>query len=111
MELTIRPRRLRGNELLRKMARETRVDRSALIYPLFVEEGENIKEEIQAMPGQYRYSIDRLDEELERLQKSGVSSVLLFGIIIPRFLSYQNAKFHVEFRYPPVSDNHTYALS
>ena len=80
MELTIRPRRLRGNEILRKMVRETRVDRSALIYPLFVEEGENIKEEIQAMPGQYRYSIDRLDEELERLQKSGVSSVLLFGI-------------------------------
>ena len=58
--MNIRPRRLRGNEILRKMVRETRVDKSSLIYPVFVKEGTGIKEEIQTMPGQYRYSIDTL---------------------------------------------------
>ena len=55
-----RPRRLRGNAILRKMVRETRVDKSSLVYPIFVREGKNIQEEISTMPGQYRYSIDRL---------------------------------------------------
>ena len=53
------------------MVRETRMDKSSLIYPLFVKEGENIEEEIPSMEGQYRYSIDRLPYELERLQKAG----------------------------------------
>lgn len=75
-----RPRRLRGSETLRKMVRETRVDKSSLIYPLFVREGEHVEEEIPSMEGQYRYSIDRLPYELERLSKAGVSSVMLFGI-------------------------------
>ena len=59
MELTNRPRRLRTSPALRKMVRETRMDKSSLIYPMFVREGENIKEEIPTMPGQYRYSLDR----------------------------------------------------
>lgn len=80
MELIQRPRRLRGNEILRKMVRETRMDKSSLIYPLFVKEGTNIREEIPSMEGQYRYSIDRLPYELEELQKGGVGSVMLFGI-------------------------------
>lgn len=80
MQLTQRPRRLRGNELLRRMVRETRMDKSSLMYPLFVREGEGIEEEIPSMEGQYRYSIDRLPYELERLTKAGVSSVMLFGI-------------------------------
>ncbi len=80
MELIQRPRRLRGNETLRKMVRETRMDKSSLIYPLFVKEGTNIEEEIPSMAGQYRYSIDRLPYELERLQNAGVGSVMLFGI-------------------------------
>lgn len=80
MELIQRPRRLRGNETLRKMVRETRMDKSSLIYPLFVKEGTNIEEEIPSMTGQYRYSIDRLPYELERLQNAGVGSVMLFGI-------------------------------
>ena len=80
MELIQRPRRLRGNEILRKMVRETRMDKSSLIYPLFVKEGTNIREEIPSMEGQYRYSIDRLPYELEELQKAGVGSVMLFGI-------------------------------
>ncbi len=80
MELIQRPRRLRGSETLRKMVRETRMDKSSLIYPLFVKEGENIQEEIPSMEGQYRYSVDRLPYELERLTDAGVSSVMLFGI-------------------------------
>ena len=80
MELIQRPRRLRGSETLRKMVRETRMDKSSLIYPLFVKEGTGIEEEIPSMEGQYRYSVDRLPYELERLAKAGVSSVMLFGI-------------------------------
>ena len=80
MDMTIRPRRLRGSEVLRKMVRETRMDKSSLIYPLFVREGENIREEIPSMPGQYRYTLDQLPYCLEELTKAGVGSVLLFGI-------------------------------
>lgn len=80
MELIQRPRRLRGGETLRKMVRETRMDKSSLIYPFFVKEGTGIEEEIPSMPGQYRYSIDRLPYELERLTEAGVGSVMLFGI-------------------------------
>ena len=80
MDLTIRPRRLRGSEALRKIVRETRVDKSALIYPLFVMDGENRVEEIPSMPGQYRYTVDRVDGELDKLTEAGVRSILLFGI-------------------------------
>lgn len=75
-----RPRRLRGNILLRKMVRETRVDKSSLIYPMFVREGEGIREEIATMPGQFRYSIDQMPYKLEQLKKAGVDSVMFFGI-------------------------------
>ena len=72
MELKIRPRRLRYGENLRKMVRETRVDPSSLIYPIFVREGSGIVEEIPAMPGQYRYSVDTMGRKLESLLKAGV---------------------------------------
>lgn len=80
MDMTIRPRRLRGGETIRKMVRETRMDKSSLIYPLFVKEGENQKEEIPTMPGQFRYSLDRMPEKLEELMKAGVDKVMFFGI-------------------------------
>ncbi len=80
MELSNRPRRLRGNGILRKMVRETRIDPSSLVYPMFVMEGSNKKEEIPSMPGQYRYSVDRMEEKLAKLQKAGVKSVMFFGI-------------------------------
>ena len=80
MDMTIRPRRLRGGETIRKMVRETRVDKSSLIYPLFVKEGENQKEEIPTMPGQFRYSLDRMPEKLEELMKARVDKVMFFGI-------------------------------
>ena len=75
-----RPRRLRQNEALRKMVRETRIDKSSLIYPMFVREGEGIREEIPSMIGQYRYSVDQMFYELEQVSDAGVNAVMLFGI-------------------------------
>lgn len=80
MEMIKRPRRLRGGENIRRMVRETRMDKASLIYPLFVQEGVNQEDEIPSMPGQFRYTLDRLPYELERLTKAGVGSVMLFGI-------------------------------
>lgn len=80
MELVQRPRRLRGSESVRRMVRETRMDKSSLIYPMFVMDGENIQEEIPSMEGQYRYSVDRMGYELEQVAKAGVGNVMLFGI-------------------------------
>ena len=80
MDLLKRPRRLRGGQLIRNMVRETRVDKASLIYPMFVMDGTDKVEEIASMPGQFRYTVDRMGEELERLIAAGVSSVMLFGI-------------------------------
>ena len=80
MDLRYRPRRLRSSARLRKMVRETRVDKSSLIYPMFVTEGTNVKEEIPSMAGQYRYSVDRMEEKLTELAEAGVGGVMLFGI-------------------------------
>ena len=80
MDLTIRPRRLRTSETLRKMVRETRMDPASLIYPMFVMDGENKVEPIDSLPGQNRYTVDRMGEELERLLDAGVTNVMFFGI-------------------------------
>ena len=62
------------------MVRESHVRIDELIYPLFIIEGEDICRPVESMPGIFQYSVDRLDEELERIGKAGISSVLLFGI-------------------------------
>ncbi len=80
MNMSIRPRRLRNGEILRKMVRETRMDASTLIYPMFVKEGTGIVEEIPTMPGQFRYSVDTMGEKLAALRDAGISSVMFFGI-------------------------------
>lgn len=80
MELKNRPRRLRTVPQLRKMVRETRVDPSSLVYPMFVMDGKDKADEIGAMPGQYRYTVDRSFAKVEELLGSGVSSIMLFGI-------------------------------
>ena len=80
MDLTLRPRRLRTSAKLRKMVRETRMDKSSLVYPMFVMDGENKKEEIPTMPGQFRYTLDRMPEILQEMADAGVGSVMLFGI-------------------------------
>lgn len=75
-----RLRRLRVSETMRSMVRETRIDKSDLVYPVFVIEGENIKNPIDAMPGICQYSVDRFDEELERVMAAGIKAILIFGI-------------------------------
>ena len=73
-------RRLRKNKAIRNYVKETRVCLENLIYPLFVVEGENKKQEISAMPQNYRFSIDELVEEAKQLVQLGIQGVLLFGI-------------------------------
>ncbi len=80
MELLSRARRLRTNEAVRELARETRVSKSSLIYPMFVREGSGIKEEIPSLSGQYHYSPDTICEAVEELLKVGINKILLFGI-------------------------------
>lgn len=80
MELNQRPRRLRSDGRLRKMVRETRMDKSSLVYPMFIIEGTNTIEEIPSMYGQYRYTVDAMGKKLEELLDAGVDKVILFGI-------------------------------
>ncbi|HEY6329543.1 MAG TPA: porphobilinogen synthase [Blastocatellia bacterium] len=75
-----RPRRLRRTDILRSLVRETRLTPDSLIYPLFVCEGEGIKREIESMPGCYNLSIDQLVREVEAGRRTGVRSIVLFGI-------------------------------
>ena len=78
--MLVRPRRLRRSDTLRRMVRETRVNKSSLIYPMFVKEGEGIVEEIGTMPGQFRYTVDTMGQKLEELQNAGVNAVMFFGL-------------------------------
>ena len=73
-------RRLRASENLRSIVRETRISKSDLIYPMFVVEGENIKNPVESMPNVYQYSLDRMDEILNEVEKSGISGILIFGV-------------------------------
>lgn len=78
--MIIRPRRLRENKMLRNMIKECSFKISDLIYPLFVIEGENIKEEIKSMPGVFRFSPDRLMIEISEIISLGIKAIMLFGI-------------------------------
>ncbi|EKQ53269.1 MULTISPECIES: porphobilinogen synthase [unclassified Clostridium] len=75
-----RGRRLRVNSAVRDMVRETTLSSKDFIYPIFVVEGENIKNEISSLPGVYHYSIDKLHEVIKEVQEADISGVLLFGI-------------------------------
>lgn len=75
-----RGRRLRSSAGLRRLVRETRLSADQLVMPYFVKEGRNVREAIDSMPGQFRFSADTLLTELEELEKSGVNAVLLFGL-------------------------------
>ncbi|MBN2910204.1 porphobilinogen synthase [Polycladomyces sp. WAk] len=75
-----RHRRLRRNEAIRSMVREHHVQVTDLIYPLFVVEGNGVKEEIPSMPGVCHFSLDRLDEEIDEVVDLGIPSVLIFGV-------------------------------
>lgn len=75
-----RPRRLRLNQNIRDMVRETSLDVKDLIYPYFVVEGENVKEEIEAMPKVFHFSIDKLVKDVKETYELGIPAILLFGI-------------------------------
>jgi porphobilinogen synthase len=75
-----RPRRLRRTENIRSLVRETHLTIDDLIYPLFICEGKNIKQEIKSMPEVYRFSIDKALEEIKEATQLGIKAVLLFGI-------------------------------
>jgi porphobilinogen synthase len=75
-----RPRRLRANENIRRMVRETKLSPDDFIYPLFVTHGKGVKKEIGAMPGNYQQSIDNIVKDCEETSGLGVPAVLLFGI-------------------------------
>lgn len=76
----IRLRRLRNNETVRNMIRETSVSVNDLVYPVFIKEGTDEKIPVDSMPGIYQYTIDRFPEELDCIQKAGVPAILIFGI-------------------------------
>ena len=76
----VRMRRLRMNEYVRKMVRETRLSPENFIYPLFVCPGRGVKKEISSMPGNYQWSVDLLVEEARATKALGVGAVILFGI-------------------------------
>ncbi|MDO8612445.1 MAG: porphobilinogen synthase, partial [Dehalococcoidia bacterium] len=73
-------RRLRRSQALRDLVRETRLSPQQFVYPLFVTHGENVRREIESMPGQYQLSLDRLAAEAEELRALGIPAVLLFGL-------------------------------
>jgi porphobilinogen synthase len=73
-------RRLRATESLRRLVRETRLEPSQFILPLFAVEGEGIRREIVSMPGNYQLSVDELVKECEQTHRLGVGGVILFGI-------------------------------
>ena len=75
-----RTRRLRQTVALRNMVRENHVRVDELIYPLFVMEGENLAEPVESMPGICQYSLDRMNEELDRVKEAGIPAILIFGI-------------------------------
>lgn len=77
---TTRLRRLRRNELLRAAVRETRLNPSDFIYPLFVCPGEGVRREIASMPDNYHMSVDRVVAECREVAALGIPAVLLFGL-------------------------------
>lgn len=75
-----RPRRLRRNEALRSLVRETSLAPKDLIYPLFVVPGRGVREEISSLPGQYHLSVDQLSEVGREILALGIQGVILFGL-------------------------------
>lgn len=75
-----RPRRLRKNESLRALIRETHLSPAQFVYPVFIAPGKNKREEISSMPGVFRLSVDQLKKEAQECIDLGVNSMILFGL-------------------------------
>lgn len=78
--MMLRLRRLRRTAALRGLVAETTIRREGLIYPIFVQYGKDVKEEVASMPGVFRYSVDRLGEIADEVLRAGIGGVMLFGI-------------------------------
>jgi porphobilinogen synthase len=77
---THRPRRLRRNEALRGLVRETRLNAAGLIYPMFVCPGQKVRQEVGSMPGVFQQSVDEILEECREVEGLGIPGVILFGL-------------------------------
>ncbi|MCP8617024.1 porphobilinogen synthase [Salirhabdus salicampi] len=75
-----RHRRLRTTENMRAMVRETHLHKEDLIYPIFVVEGNNIRNKVESMPGVYQLSLDYLTDEMKEVERLGIPSVIVFGV-------------------------------
>jgi porphobilinogen synthase len=75
-----RPRRLRRNEALRGLVRETRLSCAGLIYPLFVCPGSKVRQEVTSMPGVFQQSADKIVEDCREIEALGIPGVMLFGL-------------------------------
>ena len=75
-----RLRRLRSNETIRDLIRETRLSVDDLVYPLFITHGENKKLPVATMPGCFQLSVDQLPQEIDSIKQLGLKAILLFGI-------------------------------
>ncbi len=84
MDLVYRPRRLRRSAPIRGLVRETELSPRQLIYPMFVTEGKSVREHIDTMPGQFRFSTDELVRECEELYALGIGGVNLFGYSVEK---------------------------
>lgn len=80
MDLTIRPRRLRGNDSIRRLCRETRMSPDSLIYPIFVDETLRGKRPIESLAGQYHYGLDCVTQAAQECLDHGVGRCILFGL-------------------------------
>jgi len=74
-----RPRRLRSNEIIRSLVRETRLTLDDLVYPMFVVDGSNIVEEVPSMPGVYRYSPDKIVDAIKEVRDTGIKAIRIHG--------------------------------
>ncbi|MER1999331.1 MAG: porphobilinogen synthase [Lysinibacillus sp.] len=75
-----RHRKLRSSAAMRALVKETYLQKEDLIYPLFIIEGDNIKNEVSSMPGVFQLSLDNLGAEIDEIVELGIKAVLLFGI-------------------------------
>jgi len=75
-----RPRRLRRSPMLRRMVRETRLDKADFVYPMFITSGHQVERAISSMPGHFQRSVDMISKDLEEVEALSIPSVLLFGI-------------------------------
>jgi porphobilinogen synthase len=97
-----RPRRNRKSEVIRELLVETRLSKSDLIYPLFMVQGDNIKQEVPSMPGIFRFSVDRLMDEIQECSSLGIKTVCLFPSFEEKYkdkyatVSYDPSNFYLQ---------------